>query len=782
MRILLNTPPFQDLPIYRPDQAWQAASNWPCSWVKPPADWKTPWVAAFRCQFTLTQATTDRLHITADERYELYLDGNLLGRGSERGDKSHWFYETYTLELTAGFHTLVARVWALGSLAPWAQISINSGFLCTPETPTLISLIATGAANWEIKKLADIVFLDMASATGTGMGGGPSERVTTLQTSRGWDRGEGAGWNPVDIGLLGHHGYHSTQPVHWLTPAQLPPQIMGVWKRFRLLSYHPTSQYLDTQWNAFLHEGKPLTIPAGCTYSVIIDLEDYVCAYPELKWSGGGKLSLGWAEALHDPLTKKKIRTTDLKNAHFQGPRDEVIAESSGHWQSLWWRCGRFICLEVETAQETLVLESFSLQETRYPLELESRWKVPDTLLQKVFSLCLRTLQMCAHETYMDCPYYEQLMYVGDTRLQCLLTYALSKDTRLPRKALELFDSSRRNPTGHVAAAHPNHGGQLIPPYELWWVAMVYDFALWRGDADFVHARLPGVRAVLDQFALRVDSEGILHGAEGWNFLDWVFPGGVPLGGLPAEKNSSLQAQWVMVLTQAALLETYAGEPEMAALYRRKSQNAAQALIRIFWDESRGLIADDAAHTSYSEHAQCLALLTDVLSSEQQERVWGSLDSGLIPVSSYFAHYLFEACLQHDHSELFFRRLTPWKESLGEGFSTTPEGFGGEARSDCHAWSAHPLFHFLTGVLGIRPASFGFSSVEITPQLGSLPEASGTIPHPLGSIHVHLTKREKHLHAEVELPEGLYGTFRYQGQSAPLVAGKQAMSLNDTRS
>ncbi|WP_372490084.1 hypothetical protein [Chitinophaga sedimenti] len=29
-----------------------------------------------------------------------------------------------------------------------------------------------------------------------------------------------------------------------------------------------------------------------------------------------------------------------------------------------------------------------------------------------------RTSRLCAYETYMDCPYYEQLQYIGDTRIR----------------------------------------------------------------------------------------------------------------------------------------------------------------------------------------------------------------------------------------------------------------------------------------------------------------------------------------------------------------------------
>ena len=128
-----------------------------------------------------------------------------------------------------------------------------------------------------------------------------------------------------------------------------------------------------------------------------------------------------------------------------------------------------------------MTLERCGFLETRYPLEMESRFRSSDPRLDAITPLALRSLQMCAHETYMDCPYYEQMMYVGDTRLEALTTYAISRDDRLPRKALVLFGLSRL-PDGLTQARYPSRDVQVIPPFALWWVGMVYDYALWRSD------------------------------------------------------------------------------------------------------------------------------------------------------------------------------------------------------------------------------------------------------------------------------------------------------------
>jgi alpha-L-rhamnosidase len=141
--------------------------------------------------------------------------------------------------------------------------------------------------------------------------------------------------------------------------------------------------------------------------------------------------------------------------------------------------------------------------------------------LGEVIPLGKRVMEMCSHETYMDCPYYEQLMYVGDTRLEVLVTYTWTTDDLLPRKAIATFGSSRKGP-GFTQSRYPCKSEQVIPPFSAWWVAMVHDFAMWRGDLALVRQMLPDVRGVIDAFMDVRNSDGLIAAPLGWNFMDWV--------------------------------------------------------------------------------------------------------------------------------------------------------------------------------------------------------------------------------------------------------------------
>jgi hypothetical protein len=119
-----------------------------------------------------------------------------------------------------------------------------------------------------------------------------------------------------------------------------------------------------------------------------------------------------------------------------------------------------------------------------------------------------------------------------------------------------------------------------------------------------------------------------------------------------------------------------------------------------------------------------------------------------------------------------------WFDLPAQGFKTTPEQ-PEPTRSDCHGWGAHPLYHYFASLLGIRPASFGFDSIEIAPMPGPLARISGEMVHPRGRIAAELHFENGHVHGNVSLPAQVTGTIRYGGKSITLQPGMQSIRLPD---
>ena len=177
----------------------------------------------------------------------------------------------------------------------------------------------------------------------------------------------------------------------------------------------------------------------------------------------------------------------------------------------------------------------------------------------------------------------------------------LTRDDRLPRKALKVFNDSRMR-SGLMQSRYPSRPKQIIPPFSLWWVTMVHDYAHCRDELEFVSGLMPGVGAVLDCYLNAVNTDGLLASPRGWNFADWVpvWTEGVP----PAGDGICGLFNWqiVLVLGLAADHEAIGGEAELAARAHRRVDELAARTTAVFWDEERGLFADGIAKTSFSEH------------------------------------------------------------------------------------------------------------------------------------------------------------------------------------
>jgi len=368
----------------------------------------------------------------------LYVDGQRVGRGPERGSDRAWFYESYDLDLATGPHTLVALVWRLGEIGPLAQVSLAGGFLLEAEGP-YGELVSTKSATWETKPVNGIGFSMPPGTRRTAWFVEPIQTTDGAAYPWGVELGQGEGWEPAAARREDVAFPFGIRPVHALRPALLPAQITDP-RRAGRVRYVSDAAWSDPQsvmvaedaslpaeaaaWQSLLDESKPLVIPPHAHRQVVLDLEQYVCAYPQVRLSGGSgsRLTVGWAEALYlDDSGRAKGQRDEVEGRTFIATcRDVILADGGAQrqFEPLWWRAGRFVELLIETGDQPLTIEGFGLLETRYPLEMESRFSSSDPRLDAVTPVMLRGLQMCAHETYMDCPYYEQMMYVGDSRLE----------------------------------------------------------------------------------------------------------------------------------------------------------------------------------------------------------------------------------------------------------------------------------------------------------------------------------------------------------------------------
>jgi hypothetical protein len=767
--------------------------HWTARWITvpdaPPAGYG---VYHFRRAFDLnTRPASFVVHVTGDNRYQLFVNGERVVSGPARGDLTHWRYETVDLArwLKAGRNVLAAVVWNFGPHAAEAQISARTGFLLQGDTEA--ERVVDTSPAWRCARDEAYSPLPVTDADVNGFYvAGSGERVAGGAYPWGWEGADfdDSGWRPAAAGERGtprevwdrriEQQWELATATWLLVPRNIPLMEETPLRLARVRQ----SEGLTVPVS-FPARRTPFKVPARTKARLLLDQNYLTTAYPELTVSGGrgANVTLRYAEALWQPGTREKSNREEIEGREFRGYADVFLPDGGARrtFRPLWWRTYRYVELTVETADEPLTVEDLAGVMTGYPFTRRARFDAGSAELESILDVGWRTARACAHETYMDCPYYEQLQYVGDTRVQALVSLYMTGDDRLARNALSLLDESR-TPEGITLSRYPSRTPQYIAPFSLWWVGMVRDYWMYRDDPEFVRARLAGVRAVLSFFAARQRADGRLGRVPWWNFVDWA--GGWKAGVPPVEDDGAsapLDLQLLLAYGWASELEGALGSAAQAAEYRQQEVRLRAAVRALYWDAGRGLFADTPARRQFSQQTNSLAVLAGVTRGEEARAVMRRVlaDSTLTQATVYFRHYLHEALNKSDEGDRYLELLGPWRRMLAQGLTTWAEIAEPGTRSDCHAWGASPNVELFRTVLGVDSAAPGFRRVRIRPFLGRLTRASGTIPHPKGEVEVKLSRNGERLDAEVSLPPGVNGEFVWRARRRTLPPGRSKFTM-----
>jgi len=724
------------------------------------------------------------VHVSGDNRYQLFANGRRVAAGPARGDLFHWHYETVDLApfLEAGRNAVAAVVWNFGDLAPEAQITLETGFLLEGDSEA--ERVAGTGPNWKARRDEGYspVILTGAQVRGYYVSG-PGDRVDAAAHPWGWEKADfdDAGWPPAAVVGIAAGREASDPHTRWmLVPRDIPFEEERPLRleRMRRASGIP-------QPAAFPRQAEPVHIPARTRAVLLLDQSYLTTGYPELALSGGkdAMVKLGYAEALFQPVPApgrglEKNNRDEVEGKQFIGNYDEFIMDGGAArvFRPLWWRTWRYLQLEIETKDQPLTVDDLHATYIGYPFERKARFTGGGAEIDRILEVGWRTARLCAHETYMDCPYYEQLQYVGDTRVQCLVSLFNSGDARLMRNAIQQIDDSRQS-DGATMSRYPTRMEQYIPGFSLWWIGMVHDYWWYVDDPEFARRMLPGVRAVLSFFERYQKANGSLESLPWWRYLDWV-PGWQ--GGDPPQEADGSAAPFDLLLLLgyrwAAELEAGLGLRALAEVYRERERQLRATIQALYWDAGQRLYADTPSKQQFSQHTNTLAVLADAISGDAARDLMLRILTApsLAQTGLFFRFYVHTALAKVGEGGRYLDQLGDWRDMLARGLTTFAEIVdrpGSPARSDCHAWSASPNIEIFRTVLGVDSAAPGFARVRVAPNPGALASFSGAVPHPRGMVEVEFAGNAGRPSARVTLPAGVSGEFVWRGARKELTPG-----------
>jgi alpha-L-rhamnosidase len=726
------------------------------------------------------------VHVSADNRYKLFVNGKLVSLGPARGDLNHWNYETVDIasQLKVGKNTIASLVWNEGEHKPEAQISYRTAFILQGDSALESDINSNNTWLCEHDKSFGPIIYNSRTYYVAGAG---EARNMNLH-SKNWQEQDfdDSKWpkakyvdNGVPKNIIGAYGTVSG----WMLVPSIIPQMELTNERLK--------KVVNKQGNVVIAEGFPYkkinqVIPANSNVTVILDQTYLTNAYPNIQYSAGKDaiIRLSYAEALFTNFPAKGNRN-EIQDKTFFGRMDSIISDGSSNqiFTSLTYRTYRYLQLKIKTQNEPLTIHDLYGTFTGYPFQLKSKLQTDKSEMDQMLDIGWRTARLCATETYMDCPYYEQLQYIGDGRIQALVSLYNSGDDRLVKNALNLMDWSRL-PEGVTLSRHPSYTPQYIPTFSLWYIGMLQDYARYGSDPNFVKGKIGGMRQILDYFKSYQQADGSLKNVPQWMFTDWVddkkdwVAGRGPMSANGSSAMLDLQLLWAYQV--ASDLETKVGNPALVPQYQKEVDALKKVVRAKYWDSNKKLFSDREEKDLYSQHTNSLAILTGVTSTEETNFIAKQLllNKEMAPASIYFKYYLHQALIKAGLGNDYVKWLDKWRENIQEGLTTWAETSDvDKTRSDCHAWGSSPNIEFYRTILGIDSDGLGFSKVKITPHLGEFTNINGSIPHPKGNLSASYKMENGKWKVAIELPKTITGSLVWKGKTLALKEGKNEFNL-----
>jgi len=762
------------------NKPFEGSSMWVWSaegcWGKQP-DGDPYRVRYFRRTFEVPHSNCQlTVHVSADSRYVLWCNGVRVSRGPAKGDLAHQFYDTVDLTpyLRQGRNVLAVQVVSFADSWP---ILRHGGGPCSVMT-AMGAFILDGhlsdrqgqsiealhtPSRWRV--LADQAYHYKPCPTHFGAFTGMGEIFDGSRYPWGWQEVnyDDSRWESV-VEL--ERGYTAEAHCDSILPYRLLPRMIPFLEETdggRFSRTYGADTATQECWQALIAADAPLEIAPRSQAHIGLDAGALTTAYPVLKVKGGlgAEIKLTYGEAQW--REGKKGHRDDLAWGTLDGIFDTYFPGGGAEtWEPFLWRSFRLVELDIVAGEEPLTIESLTYRFTAYPFKMRGAFECSDSILNRMWEVSWRTARLCAHETYEDCPTYEQLQYAGDTQVQTLISYAVAGDARLARQALCHFDWSR-NFEGITASRYPSRVPQIIPFWSLYWIMMVHDYYWFTGEVEEVKKHLDGIASVLRWFESLIGSSGLVEKVPYWCVADWSpdwkdpqWGPGVPPG-IKEGPSALVNFIFAYCLDIATALNLMAGKEYIIPTYRAQASRIRRRANEVFWSEKEGLYYDRPGGPEASQLTNAWAIVCGAAELWQQNRILRRLtdDPSLCRAALFGLFYVFRALSKAGAYDRVFDLLAPWRRMLDMGLTTWAETLDPETtRSDCHGWSCTPMYEFATKLLGVQPVAPGFSSVLIRPFPGYLTWARGSVPTPEGEIRVDWRLEGNRIILEGQAPVG----------------------------
>ena len=429
----------------------------------------------------------------------------------------------------------------------------------------------------------------------------------------------------------------------------------------------------------------------------VYDLGEERCGYPvlEVTCKEACEVTLSYGEYLFEGEVNRFL-AGGYKNAGRDFSFSFVCRKGKNRFVNRFVRlAGRYLQIEADgeaTVEWVGVLPTF-YPLTEKPIALSG-------LDKSIYETCIRTLRLCMHEHYEDCPWREQSLYSLDSRNQMLCGYAAFEETEFARANLALISKGTRK-DGLLELTYPAVDTPAIPFFSLVFPVAVWEYVQATGDESILDEVWETLSGIMRVFTSRVGENGLIANfpAPYWNFYEWTK--GSDGDGELEDKPRVYRHDLILNCAYVYASERY---EKLCALRKvgadTEKERVKRAIQRHFYDEKRGLyFLSDVDKTGFSQLGNAFAALVGL----GNEKLLTALieDTTLVPATLSMLGFVYDALLTtgERYQEWIMADIrAKYGEMLQKGATTFWETLEGvetdKSNSLCHGWSAIPVHYY----------------------------------------------------------------------------------------
>src|SRR5436190_109209 len=533
----------------------------------------------------------------------------------------------------------------------------------------------------------------------------------------------------------------------------------GYWN-FNLPSQLPSAFKLPVVKNS------PVTTTKG-NKSLFVDFGKETFGFIRLHGlKGKGKLSVYYGESREEALSADHCETLDRLDVNNTIKKEETLGLSKAF---------RYINVQYEG---TVSLDSVSMLYEYADVKERGSFRCNDEEINKIYEVAKYTFHLNTREFFIDGIKRDRWVWSGDAYQSYLMNYYLYFDNETVTRTL-LALRGKDPVTAHI---------NTIMDYTFYWFLGIYDYYLYTGDKTFIQQFYPRMQSLMEYCIGRRDENGLMKGLPGdWIFIDWA-------AGLSKKGEVSFeQLLLARSLETMGLCAGIADDATGVARYKKLSEELRKKLFELYCNENKQALVhsrvDGKQTDNVTRYSNMFSIFFNYFNESQKQAVKKSvlLNENIQKITTpYMRFYELEAlCAMGEQSYVlkemkdywggmlklgatsFWEEYNPGKKGA-EHYSMYGREFG---KSLCHAWGASPIYLLGKYYLGVKPASPGYATYDVEPNLGGLQWMEGKVPTPKGDIEIYVSREQ----VKVTGKTGI-GTVRIKSKTLP--TGKNVTAIN----